>query len=66
MAVAKPKNSKLFLPLRTERDTLVLMQTQERCLQAGIAVLPDNIGSGNKFQNPADWEVKAASVTIEE
>jgi len=56
----------MFLPLRTEADTLVLMKTAERCITVGRAVLPHNIGPLNKFQNPEDWDVVAGKVTIEE
>ena len=65
MAVGKPRASALFLPLRRENDTLVLMKDPERCASEGVAVVKHNIGPGQRFRDPADWEVKAARVEVE-
>lgn len=63
MAVAKPRKSKLYLPVM-RRGITILGGDKETVMALGQEALPDYIGPRNRFQDPADWIVRAAKVMV--
>jgi len=63
MAVCKPRKSKVYLPVF--RGANVIISRYSTTAKAkGEFYLLNNIGPSNRFQDPADWIVKAARVMV--
>lgn len=65
MAVAKPIASKCWTPLTGSNGMCILSQSKDQCVMDGVESLPAYIGPFNRFQDPNEWEVKAARVELD-
>jgi hypothetical protein len=64
IAVAKPKTSKCWTIMVNSNGVPIVRTGKEHARSAGLASLEGYIGPDNKYQNPADWEVRAAKVVL--